>query len=788
MAKKEKEEDRIERIIRGLLKLPDNRRCINCNCLGPQYVCTTFLTFVCTNCSGVHREFTHRVKSVSMAKFSADEVSALQAGGNERARQLYFKDWDPQRNSYPDGSNLHKLRDFIKHVYVDRRYSGERSQDRVSRPRMGEREEFPDSRKVGPYRDGSRSPTYEERSRPGGRSEERVVKYYYDERRSPRHSQDTSRSGGMKKTPVRFEVVDDRVRSGRDTRLRSLPPNSQKTVDYPAVRSIKDILGDDVPSLRIGENSKTKDTKDAVTSAQEKVIASSSSKESVSVQAVEEKVPHSLIDFSSDSMPSDAVVASGTSENHQSGGNNESSSKQDAPPGPKPNTLEFLLLELSVPSVESSGCVSAMSNNVNPPPTPSGDNMLTTSDASAVAPLGQLLTLPDNAGISTNIPEGNMPTAGVPLAQWLNVPDNAGVSHSTPGGNMSSDSPTGQILALPSSFDASANVSGATGNVTTTSAGDQTSLLLDPETCLASSEPLQPSNEGAPQTVIDIDSDSPCKIPNGQAVSFMQQHQFSAFPDTASGLHTSATNVGAQNNQPWSSLHMPDPQGPASASAELPSQVVTIFEGSDSGINSQHLPVDSKSSERKELPLDLFAASYSPVPGAMPGWRNTLPYGTAYSMQYHPNAVPTQSYSNHANSSNPFDLNNDSTSIEVSPFQSMGNLQAALPNMSAPRAVLPNASNGANPSGLMAAQGPYSYGSAMPLQTSSFASVAPSDTYMGQQLHMNTPYLRAQGPSVGSGSNAFFGSVNMSEPSPRGYQLPSPSNSYPSTGGGNPFG
>jgi len=29
------------------------------------------------------REFTHRVKSVSMAKFTADEVSALRAGGNE---------------------------------------------------------------------------------------------------------------------------------------------------------------------------------------------------------------------------------------------------------------------------------------------------------------------------------------------------------------------------------------------------------------------------------------------------------------------------------------------------------------------------------------------------------------------------------------------------------------------------------------------------------------------------------------------------------------------------------
>lgn len=29
------------------------------------------------------REFSHRIKSVSMAKFTAAEVSALQAGGNE---------------------------------------------------------------------------------------------------------------------------------------------------------------------------------------------------------------------------------------------------------------------------------------------------------------------------------------------------------------------------------------------------------------------------------------------------------------------------------------------------------------------------------------------------------------------------------------------------------------------------------------------------------------------------------------------------------------------------------
>jgi hypothetical protein len=61
-----------------------------------------------------------------MAKFTAGEVQALEAGGNERAREQYFKDWDPVRNPLPDNSNPDKLRTFIKAVYVERRYTGER--------------------------------------------------------------------------------------------------------------------------------------------------------------------------------------------------------------------------------------------------------------------------------------------------------------------------------------------------------------------------------------------------------------------------------------------------------------------------------------------------------------------------------------------------------------------------------------------------------------------------------------------------------------------------------------
>lgn len=147
------------------------------------------------------REFTHRVKSVSMAKFTADEVSALHAGGNEvrfaglvvtssvqmnvavcvlcpvltRCSWISVKagetdifqrvgsssqfstrwqvlGWSfllhllqsAQYEQYPDVSlfpylafsNPYKLRDFIKHVYVDRRFTGEEGTEKPPKLRL----------------------------------------------------------------------------------------------------------------------------------------------------------------------------------------------------------------------------------------------------------------------------------------------------------------------------------------------------------------------------------------------------------------------------------------------------------------------------------------------------------------------------------------------------------------------------------------------------------------------------------------------------------------------------
>uniref|UniRef100_A0A1D1YEC7 Putative ADP-ribosylation factor GTPase-activating protein AGD14 n=1 Tax=Anthurium amnicola TaxID=1678845 RepID=A0A1D1YEC7_9ARAE len=396
MANRMKEDEKNERIIRGLLKLPANRRCINCNSLGPQYVCTNFWTFICTNCSGIHREFTHRVKSVSMAKFTSQEVNALQEGGNERAKEIYFKEWDPQRHSFPDSSNVDRLRDFLKHVYVDRRYTGERSVDRPPRVK-GEKEDSYENRRPDTYRGGSRSPSYDEaydrhyveRPGSGGRNDDKNSRSSYEERRSPGYDQ-----GDYRRSPGRFDTVDERGRDDRygngnqnrrfeDRRLPDGVPrpegrsvNNQKESEMsspPMVRPVREILGEDAPPLRVGEPPRSNGTRVADGPAQAQRTTSSNSLASTDSNPVELKRVNSgsLIDFNADPEPPVAAAPQPPAPqpiNSPANGGDwasfDSVPQQKAPQAVSNlSTLESALAELSVPVAPPLSTVSTLPNS-----------------------------------------------------------------------------------------------------------------------------------------------------------------------------------------------------------------------------------------------------------------------------------------------------------------------------------------------------------------------------------------------------------------------------------------
>lgn len=172
----------------------------------------------------------------------------------------------------------------------------------------GSRSFHDEERKVGAYYSGSRSfrdedwkvaapyggsrsfrdhedrfeRNYSQGSSPSVR-DQNVVKYYYDERRSPRYYQENSRNGGFKRNPLRFEIVDNRIRDDRkarsgfptgESKSQSRTPENKKNMDsssFPVARFVKGKPGENVLPPQVGEISIANDQKHADGSAHNQV-------------------------------------------------------------------------------------------------------------------------------------------------------------------------------------------------------------------------------------------------------------------------------------------------------------------------------------------------------------------------------------------------------------------------------------------------------------------------------------------------------------------------------------
>ncbi|KAF8034389.1 hypothetical protein BT93_C0633 [Corymbia citriodora subsp. variegata] len=718
MANRIKEDEKNERIIRGLLKLPENKRCINCNGLGPQYVCTSFCTFVCTTCSGIHREFTHRVKSISMAKFTSQEVTALQGGGNQRAKEIYLKEWDPQRNSLPDGSNVDKLRDFIKHVYVDKRYSGDRSFDRPPRVK---------SDKEDSHHGGSRSPPYEEmydrrysdRSSSGGRS--------------PAYDQESRQLSDYKRSPSRPDIIndwrredrfgngkklDDRRTSDGESKIGGSPerPKDLDTSSPPVVRPVREILGDNVLPLRIAEPPKANGTRatDGLVQTQRTASSSSLGSTNGNVAEVKPEKAVSLIDFDADPEPpttaatqphpltiSQAVSPPMTSTSQDNWASFDATPATTVSQPPKASPLDSVISQLTTPA-----------------PAPGQQSGNAGLGGAFVAPGGTSAVLP-LVGNSTAAPVGNNPV----------LPLTAGASTVVPAGGLSTFPQGGASVIAPGLVSTSA-VSGG------------------------------PAFSAPPQ--------QPNLFP---AAAGMQTTQ-------PSSMHIH----GASSNQSWNASPAANVQGPFNMVSSQAFHASKPYEQVASGVASQNVPAEVKSNSRKELPADLFTATYPSFPAPVMGWQTGPPFAMGY-MQY--NTVMTmQAMPQQSKSVNPFDTSEPSQ-VQTPVFPSMGSLQGALPNVPPSSSLMHAPSLGTPTPSWMPPQG--SYAPAASLQPQPHTSALPPSAYMGQQMHGNMPPSRYQGVGGFGMEGASYGPLNTNQFGTAGFQAPHTSNSSAPVGG-NPFG
>ncbi|XP_072399264.1 uncharacterized protein drongo [Diabrotica undecimpunctata] len=121
-ASRRKQDEKNLKTLRELGVLLGNKYCFDCNQRGPTYVNVTIGSFVCTKCSGMLRGITppHRVKSISMATFTNEEIDLLKSRGNDYCRQVWLGLYEgtPPISSGDETS----IREFMVEKYERRRY------------------------------------------------------------------------------------------------------------------------------------------------------------------------------------------------------------------------------------------------------------------------------------------------------------------------------------------------------------------------------------------------------------------------------------------------------------------------------------------------------------------------------------------------------------------------------------------------------------------------------------------------------------------------------------------
>lgn len=113
-----------QRVLEQLLAEPSNARCAECHEVGPRWASANLGVFVCIQCSGVHRSLgvhVSQVRSVNLDSWTPSQVRCVSRVGNRRAARK----WEaclPGGFVRPAPGDVHRLQEFIRAKYVERRY------------------------------------------------------------------------------------------------------------------------------------------------------------------------------------------------------------------------------------------------------------------------------------------------------------------------------------------------------------------------------------------------------------------------------------------------------------------------------------------------------------------------------------------------------------------------------------------------------------------------------------------------------------------------------------------
>ncbi|XP_050219661.1 probable ADP-ribosylation factor GTPase-activating protein AGD15 [Mercurialis annua] len=104
--------------LEGLLKLPENKGCADCQSKAPRWASVNLGIFICMQCSGIHRSLgvhISQVRSTTLDTWLPEQVTFMQSLGNEKSNRY----WEAE---LPPNYDRSRIESFIRTKYEEKRW------------------------------------------------------------------------------------------------------------------------------------------------------------------------------------------------------------------------------------------------------------------------------------------------------------------------------------------------------------------------------------------------------------------------------------------------------------------------------------------------------------------------------------------------------------------------------------------------------------------------------------------------------------------------------------------
>ena len=131
-------------------KKGDNMKCFECNQKGTTYICTTFGTFVCSDCAGILSNLNYKVKGLGVATFNKNEYEFISKNGNDIAKRKWMAKFDINKDKYPKPKNYEEIRKNIINKYQFKIYyddSYDSNEDKSTKNKENEKIQINENKK-----------------------------------------------------------------------------------------------------------------------------------------------------------------------------------------------------------------------------------------------------------------------------------------------------------------------------------------------------------------------------------------------------------------------------------------------------------------------------------------------------------------------------------------------------------------------------------------------------------------------------------------------------------------